>query len=357
MIDGLESLLMNRHRAGVAELQATLQEMLGKNASGRLVEEKMLLRSRVYRLKFEIKGSVRSFVVKRLTPSLAQLEKTVIERWLPRVSLSEHGAPLIGAAAERSGECIWHIYDDIGDSSLIHYTHDDAILREAVALIAEVHMRFAGHILLGECRMFGGNYGISNFSKCVWEAMHTLELVKCSGKDMQPSRKTVVERLLHRLSELYDTRHDREQIMMKYYGMETMLHGDLWINNFLVHQTNGNRRMLLIDWDHVGVGPVHYDLSTLLMRVEPSNRLKMLDWYRESVAAVNFQLPDIDALNMLFETAEYARLAHSLIWPAITAGDTQEDWAFEDLIKMDRWFDDVRPVLPDATSRKVQTTV
>ena len=50
-------------------------------------------------------------------------------------------------------------------------------------------------------------------------------------------------------------------------------------------------------------------------------------------------------LNEAFETAEYARLASCLISPAEAAGEGA-DWAFEDLGAVDRWFAELRPVLP-----------
>jgi hypothetical protein len=50
-------------------------------------------------------------------------------------------------------------------------------------------------------------------------------------------------------------------------------------------------------------------------------------------------------LNLLFETAEQARLANSVIWPALAAWETQAEWAFERLATIDEWFGAQVPVL------------
>jgi hypothetical protein len=346
MIEGLELLLNNKDQVGVIELRAVLHELLGKNAEGRFLSEEKLLRSRVFRLRFELDNSARSFVVKRLTPSLSQLERTVVERWLPQAGFHGNAPPLIGTAAEKAGKCIWHIYEDIGDSSLPNYIQNERIVSEAIDLIAKVHTSFAGHIFLGECRMFGGNYNVNFYSSCVLEAMRTLGHVKKAAKETCPSCLSVIDSLLQRLSQVFDGRAEREELMTQYYGMETMVHGDLWTNNFLVQHKETGVRMLLIDWDHVGAGPVHYDLSTLLLRFPKQDRPTVLNRYRDAVAPMNWQLPSTEILNVLFETAEYARLANAVIWPAVAAGISQAAWAFEDLREIDGWFNDMETVLP-----------
>jgi hypothetical protein len=63
----------------------------------------------------EVNGSIRSLVVKRLAPDIAQRTRLVVQRWLPAVGLS-HSAPLLlDTVAERHGQCVWHIYEDLGD--------------------------------------------------------------------------------------------------------------------------------------------------------------------------------------------------------------------------------------------------
>ena len=62
-------------------------------------------------------------------------------------------------------------------------------------------------------------------------------------------------------------------------------------------------------------------------------------------------MPDTD-WNLLFETAEYARLAKTVTWGAIGALDDPPDWAFDDLAAVDQWFEIVKPVLPPECSNK-----
>jgi len=343
MIEGLVSILKDKDQAGVAELQALLQEIIGDDVNGRLLSEEKLLRSRVYRLRFEIKEKLYSFVVKRLTPNLSQLEQTVVGRWLPQVGLKENGPPLIGVAAERKGRCIWHVYDDLGDSSLVKYMQDEKIVRDAVNLLARVHTCFEGHLLLGECRIYGTHYGVGFFSSCVLEAIRILELVRDSKNNFH---RSVVESLLRHLSLLFDTRSSRERMLAEFMVPETVLHGDLWTNNFLVDHICDGVRMLLIDWDHIGVGPVTYDISTLLLRFPQNDRVKIVQWYQEATKNKNWKFPDYCVLNKLFETAEYARLANATIWPAISAAERQAEWAFDELEEINGWFENVRPVLP-----------
>jgi hypothetical protein len=95
------------------------------------------------------------------------------------------------------------------------------------------------------------------------------------------------------------------------------------------------------------VGPVIYDLSTLLLRFDTDRRPWVLDLYRAAVGReAGWQLPDRDRLNRVFETCEYARLANALLWPAIAASDPSPTWAFEDMAEIERWFEMLRPVLP-----------
>ena len=51
-------------------------------------------------------------------PAIAQRNELVARRWLPAIDLSKSGPALIGVAAARTGECVWHAYEDLGDRAL-----------------------------------------------------------------------------------------------------------------------------------------------------------------------------------------------------------------------------------------------
>ena len=105
----------------------------------------------------------------------------------------------------------------------------------------------------------------------------------------------------------------------------------------------------LIDWDHAAVGPISYDLSTFLLRFPRERRPWILDLYRQSVARAGWRLPTAEDLNLLFETAELARFANRVIWPALAIANDGAEWGFDELSEVERWFEDLEPVLPEAS--------
>jgi len=59
-----------------------------------------------------------------------------------------------------------------------------------------------------------------------------------------------------------------------------------------------------------------------------------------------WHLPPAQELNLLFETAEYARFANRIIWPAIALLQDRASWGWDVLAEVDRWFEHLEPVLP-----------
>src|SRR5919198_2867820 len=118
VIEGLDDVLASSSQPGLPELRAVLQEVVGGwYPTARLIGQQRL-KSRVYRLRFEANGGVRSLVLKRLDPSVAQRNQLVVTRWLPALGLRDSAPALLGVAAERSGRCVWHLYEDLGDRTL-----------------------------------------------------------------------------------------------------------------------------------------------------------------------------------------------------------------------------------------------
>jgi hypothetical protein len=101
----------------------------------------------------------------------------------------------------------------------------------------------------------------------------------------------------------------------------------------------------LIDWDRAGVGPVSYDLSAFLIRFPICERYWILDLYQQSVGRLGLRLPSAADLNLLFDTAERARLANCVIWRALAIWESQAEWAFQELASLEQWFEMLQPVL------------
>jgi thiamine kinase-like enzyme len=144
---------------------------------------------------------------------------------------------------------------------------------------------------------------------------------------------------------LLDEGPDRARIVAELGGPETMLHGDLWRKNILVVSTETGSQIRLIDWDATGVGPLTYDLSTLLYRSPAEHRPWILDRYQQSVAPLGWRMPLTRDLNLMLETAEISRLANSLLWVCVAAIDTQAEWVFDNMAEIERWFEAVEPAI------------
>lgn len=347
MIDRLDQLFEGNSQPGLCELRTSLREVLSRlGAAARLIDQHSL-KGRVHRLRFEINGRVRSLVVKRLKPSMARRSQYVTQQWLPDIGLSQSGPPLLGLAAEPSGNWVWHIYQDLGDWKIDANSFDCRRIRTAVELIAKIHTRFATYPLLPYCRLYTGDLGIYFFVSNVRDAINSLEALQPSAVGWTSQHLALRDRLLGRLHRLLGEVPYRAEVMVEFGGPDTLLHGDLWTTNILVFPAmDAPLQARLIDWDHAGIGPFSYDLSTFLFQFPSCYRPWIWDCYRQSVEGVGWRLPDLANLILLCETAECARYANSVIWPAIALLRDRAEWAFAQLAEVERWFEDLRPVLP-----------
>jgi hypothetical protein len=381
MIEGLDDFVESGEQMGLRELRELLVELLGgPGAAGRLIDHQVI-KSRVRRLCFDTNGGVRSVVVKRLDPDQARRNELVARRWLPAIGLEHNGPPLLGVAAERSGRSVWHVYEDLGDTTLAASVNgqwpgvrvgpralatghrppttaseapEPRHVAAAVELLARIHTRFAGHALLAECRM-GGDLGIYYFTSNVKDAIHGLESLRPACVEMSSERLALRDRVLERMYKLLDEQPDRAQTMAELGGPDTLLHGDLWTTNVVV-ETHCNASVpaqnglhaRLIDWDHAAVGPISYDLSTFLARFPSQDRPWILDLYRESVGrgGWRWRLPCASTMNLLFDTAECARLANRVVWAVIGILDGEVEWGFQQLEAFGEWLEVLEPVLP-----------
>jgi Phosphotransferase enzyme family len=344
VISGLDKLLQDTGVAGLTELRELLQHLLGKNGeAGCLVEQEALQpgQSRVFRLRFVTDGNSRSVVIKRLKPEVAQRNELVATRWLPAIGLSATGPPLLGRVADRTGACVWHVYEDLGPWQLDPDKPHREWVESTMNLVAEIHTQFAGHPLLGEVRMHGGDAGIHFYESNLRDAIYALTACESTGQQTQ-----LRERLLDRLHGLLRELPKRREALEADAGIETLLHGDLWsINVFVIPGVNGSHARL-IDWDHATVGPAVYDISTFLLRFPTEQRSWILQLYTDAVASRGWRTPPASELNYLFETSEYARLANLVIWPAIAWVRDRSSWSWNALAEVEKWFMDFKPVLP-----------
>ncbi len=331
---------------GATELLEALQALLGGAEADAPTIALTQLKRRVYRVDFGPGPGPRSLILKRSEPMIAQLNRLVAERWLPAIGLGDRCAPLLATAAERQGRWVWQIYEDLGDETLDRCP-ERSRLESAVELVAELHMRAAGHPLLPEVRHHSKDLGLSFFMSNVADAIRGLEALPRAA--FQPSAKTMAlrDRLLDRLYHALTDAPRRAQVLKEAGGPDTLLHGDLWRANAFVTATGNGTRVRLIDWDHVGVGPFSYDLSTFLMRFSPAERPWLLSHYRQAVAVVGWRLPAERELNVLFETAEYARFAIRVAWAAMAWLHDGAEWVPVELAEIARWFEAWRPVLDE----------
>ena len=344
MIDGLDKALGDTELPGLHELRGLLQDLLG----GPTVEGRFLGHSdlkpkstKIFRLRFSVNGDVRTWVVKRIRPAIARRSELVARRWLPAVGLTDLGPALAGSVADPRTTCVWQVYHDLGPHELDPSHPSKEAIRAAVELIAQVHTRFAGHALLGEVRLHGGDLGLQFLESNVRDAIYALEALRADAQ-----RKPLIDRLLQRLYMLRHELPERGRLLEKWGGPETVLHGDLWAINVFIIKTDDGVHARLIDWDHVAVGQFSYDLSTFLLRFAPKERQSILDLYGKEVARSNWNLPGRRELNALFETAEYARFANRIIWPGIALVMDKAEWGFKALEDIEQWFEKFEPVLP-----------
>ncbi len=344
-VDELRSTLEAREEPGVAELLEAMRPILPDTGAAEWASAELApLKRRVYRLRVEGSHGARSVILKRTEPPIAHLNRLVAERWLPALRLGDHCAALIATAADRDGRWVWQIYEDLGDDTLERRS-DRPRVGATTDVIAELHGRGAGHALLPEVRQYGKDLGLAFFAANVGDAIRGLELL--GGEHAPRELRSLGDRLLRRIYPLSVDMPRRAQVLRDVGGPDTLLHGDLWRNNAFATVSAGAVRVQLIDWDHVGIGPLAYDLSTFLMRFPSAERPWILDRYRGTLSLAGLRLPSEDVLNELFETAEYARFANRVSWAAMAWLHEDAEWVPIELAEIERWFDALRPILAE----------
>lgn len=322
--------------ADVDNSDSSLSDLLAAvEPGGRVVAMKRLKRSgRVIRATL-IGGDRSSLVVKRVRRARARKTSLLSSRWLPAVGLEDRGPPLL-ASGPGPGGAVWQVFEDLGDCELLRDPPEAADVEAASRLVARFHLAFAGNGLLSECRDELGELGARFYGDWLGGAARALETIDPS--DLLPDRLALRDRLSRRLEGLRAEEPERTRHLLEIGGPVTLLHGDLWPQNVLLPQARDRRLAArLIDWDHAVVGPVVYDLSTLIPRLSPRVRNLALRAYESALGSAGRRLPGPAELNEAFKTTEFARLAYCLIPLAESAGEGR-DWAYEELGDVDRWF-------------------
>ena len=341
----LGHLLEEWREPGATELCELLHAMLDGTPGSEEAIHIEQLKKAVYRLRIG-SGSGRTLVLKRHAPAIAQTDRLVVERWLPALGLVDRCPRLLATAAQREGRWVWHIYEDLGAETLAD-RREPRCLDAAVDLVAELHTRGAGHPLLPEVRWYGRDHGVHFFTANLRDSIAALEALATLRRDVPREFPAARARLLQRLHGLLEDAPRRIRVLEEAGGPDTLLHGDLWPKNVFVAMTGDDPRARLIDWDHVSVGPFSYDVSTFLYQSPAEERPWIVQRYREAVARAGWRLPPVGELNLLFHTAEIARCANCLLWPAMALLNDGAEWGVTGLIEIERWFDALRPPLPD----------
>jgi Phosphotransferase enzyme family len=332
--------LDERREPGAAELCDALERLLDGAAAPPHAIGLERLQKGVYRLRVG-DASGHTLVIKRHTSAIAHTDRLVAERWLPALGLGDRCPRLLAAAAVNDGRWVWHVYEDLGCSALADRSERPR-LEAAIDLIALVHARGVGHPLLPEVRWHGRDHGgslIANLHDAIG-ALEALATVRT------PATFAVARcRLLERLYWLLDAAPGQVRLMDEAGVPETLLHGDLGPKNIFVATADDRLCARLIDWDHVGVGPASYDVSTLLYQSAPDDRPWMLCRYREALERAGHRLPSDRELNALFHAAETARGVSSVVWPAMALLHDGAEWGRSGLVDIDDWFETLRPPL------------
>ena len=330
---------------GREELARAIAEAIGREGSVTLTAREML-KPRVFRMRFGIDGRDLSLVAKRMPPEHARRNELAIRHWLPEVGLAAFAPALRGIAAAADGSWVWHVYEDLGPWELDPRTPDPDRMAAVVRAVATLHTRFAAHPVLAECRLHGENRDPSHLGTMVRDAVRALERLRPPRLSPTMAEAALRDRLLSRLYRLHAESPARVRALSEWGGPETLLHGDLWTTNTFAEPIEGGIRVRFVDWDRTGVGSASYDLSTLLLRFSPGERDAIVSLYREAVGEKGWRLPGRRELNLLFETAECARYANRVIWPALALLREGVPWGFDELAAVEGWFEALTPVLP-----------
>ena len=363
MIAGLDAWLRSVGAADAPALESALERLLDTAGAPMRFDGGQTLRpAQVHRVRFReesdaaCEGPLHCLVIKRLSLDRSHREQRAVRHWLPRVGLGAHGAPLLEVAAPPRAACVWHVYEDLGDGTLARFAAEpgesrEEMVRAALALVAALHLRFASHPLLADCRLAGIDLGAGFFAASIGDALRSLVALR-RREDLPREQQPLIDCLLERLTALDDQRDVRTREVAELGWPETLLHGDLWLTNFMLVPGAGRPHVRLIDWDRAGIGAALYDLSTFLRQFSPVERPWILAAYRACAERAGWPWPERGLFDRIAETCELGRFASCLAWRTLSVlehrsgADSPPQWLFDDLVEMESWFAERTPLLP-----------
>jgi hypothetical protein len=352
VIPGLEATL--RGIGGGPSLCAALEGALAPSVRPLRFERLETLRpGEVHRLRFGGGGPAVSLVIKRMRLDRAHREQRALRHWLPRFGLGDKSVPLLAVVPDLDASRLWHVYEDLGDHTLAQaYDEDpgtDATL-VAMALVSTLHLRFAAQPVLMDCRLAGLDLGAAFFPTAVTDARRSLTALG-AVEDLAEEWRVPIAVLLERLTRLDRESGARSESLLALGWPETLLHGDLWLENFVVTKGCAGSDVRLIDWERTGVGSPLYDLSTFLRQLPSDAREDALAAYRQAVECAGWDWPTLTQLEWAAETCELGRFASCLAWRVLPFLETRGDaepapaWLLDDLVETERWFAGRTPLL------------
>lgn len=328
----------------LALLAEPLRTVAAPRTSGVRVMAATLLRTGVYQLRLE-GADTASVVVKRLGATRAEVEWRLTERWLPAVGMDGLGPPRRATVGEADGRHVWHVYDDLGACGLDRDDVDPSRLEAAMEALADLHAAFAGHAMLPEPRFASGDLGAHFYAHSVRDAARCLDALRPPAVELSAQDASVRDAVRAQLSCLLRDEPSRIRLLQEQAGPETLVHGDLTRANVFVLPGSTRPQVRLIDWDHMGVGPATFDISTHVAHYPPDQRRLVLDRYTTAMADRGFPFADDLDWELLVRTFEAGRLANQIIWIALAILEGSP-WGFRRLAD---WRDALAAVVPGSS--------
>jgi thiamine kinase-like enzyme len=247
---------------------------------------------------------------------------------------------------EPGGSAIWHVYEDLGTSLLDAHRESEAHLKQAAEALADVHARGLGHWLLGEIRHFGRDLGTHFLRGSILDAARSLERVSQDRVPSSDLETGVLSKVSDAVEAARETLAVHVAILQANGGPETILHGDVNLDNIAYPDGSGDHGVRFMDWDHAGVGPPTYDLSCFLSGVPPHLHTPVLAAYRNAFRPLEEMVPsDPEILREVFHALELGRLCNRVVWATSGILDGDADWGWEELALIGDWFAK-QPVVP-----------